>query len=421
MANLYWVLNIDLARSSNLKVSDDARALISRVLENTVRFFTANCGLDDRYVAWAGDGGFALFDTNDFTADTVLSVARSFATHVAAFVNRETLDIDFTLEPDYRITIGQVQVVTSSRLSNWAGAFLNLALKYERDFGRAGSISIWDDVYGSLGEAHRRGFVARSERVHNKTVYDLPVEKNMGVGGQLIDHLLAAKDLVDQTTLEWATKELVVLGSRSKRKFDRSLLQVFDTIFTYGELTKELLFHIQDVLDNLYHPITFRVSYMVPTDDSKSLEFLECTKACGAKNMGTTVPLDSRATAALAFAGGKPVFVASTKVELARPPSERVCERLYPGQTLKQCASLACFPITVGDDGGKEALRFSVVCVDTPHDGFFGARIEKTLGVGLDPLLREVALAEVIGNIIAVYSERVEPRVPRSAKRKTSR
>lgn len=155
---VYYVLSVDLVQSSKLMEScgDTILARLSNLLESSFRFFALNRGVAD--VLWAGDGGFALCDTEQADGATFLRIAQDFAAYAPRFASDEGLP-----RPEFRITIGRVQAIDSGRLSNTTGDQLSLLLKYERHLGKGGHISVLKDIFDELPRELKHEFMRPGE------------------------------------------------------------------------------------------------------------------------------------------------------------------------------------------------------------------------------------------------------------------
>jgi len=314
-------------------------------------------------------------------------------------LNKTYLEIDMEIDPKFRITVGRAPIATSTRLSNFSGTLLSTLLKYEREFGKAGHISIWEEVYNGLGETNKRIFEKRNKPIRGKNIYDLPFEKCIGAELPLL--VLNAKQEIDKSTIKWMGK-YINEKTKQERDKDQSLCEIIQEVFTPDELFEEIIHKIGSVLNINFPGMSPKISYLRPTSED-TLEFKFATFDCKSKNQGIKIDKNKRATASLAWSNLEPVFIENTRKELSKKNPCFV--KFYDDEDFEQLASLACLPVFAKLDG--EQVFYGVMCIGSSSANFFKPKNKNLITAALIPLLTEMVLAEQFSKLIDMFKKNV--------------
>ena len=406
----FYVLNIDVKGSSGTDLPSHDTARVWQVSEDLLRFLSGNEGINpEPWFLWAGDGGFLLVEDSDGSnvANKVLRIAEWFTAQASHFLNREYLDCE--IQPvKFRVCIGRVvakfPAQSRRRISNLAGPDLSLLLKYERDFGRVGHISVWEDAYNQLGPSQKPKFRKRSGLVHGKAVYDAPVPQKK-TDNDFVSLVLGAKNAIDSTSVEYLHDEL----ARARAENSRSLEDAIGEAFTPLELFSEILKKTAVALHKAHSSMHFRVAYAQRFGDALEIRYWGEHELDEGKRPKHRIPLTSppgtgNYTARLAFEGCKTVFVPSTAEELKKPAAERQFDKTHDEQDLSTIASILCMPVKSDSRDGKHPKAVhGVLCVDTPQDGYFDEARADSFREILQSLVLELSLAEMIDGLLTHF------------------
>jgi hypothetical protein len=402
---LYWVLSIDLRGSSGVALSAKDRATLSQVVENLMRFFVSNEGLAESYCVWAGDGGFAVFDSETYKASRVLRAAEWFGAYADVFLNKEYLGFNYEGPPRFRIVIGGVAAEMPpgdrQRISNITGWMLDLLLKYEREFGRENFISVWENFFLDLDLDDRKRFISRPDKVKGIVLLDAPVERDMT---PLAAMILAAKDKIGRRSMAWLLHDL----QRVRQGATLSLHDILLRTFTPKQLYPEILKHVHVIMSDAYPKDTFRVAYAQRKANQLVIDYAAIR---GEKDVYNPISIDGPFAAAIAFRDQTVVAIASTKDEVAKPNQERRFNRTYSTQDLERLSSLLCIPVTsdasaevelrtIMEEKTVEKRAHGVLCIDTTTKGFFSAEVVEPTVKAMESLIVDLSLAELFDELL---------------------
>jgi hypothetical protein len=408
---LYYVLQVDLKGSSDILAPTQDRARISQVLENLFRFFLENEGVPEEMCMWAGDGGFALIETEAHAASTALRVADWLAPYAKTFLSPEYLGNAFLPPLALRLSIGRVEAESPPsaagrrRLSNMTGWALSLLLKHERDFGMAEQISIWEEVWNELTQQEKKRFTKRADLVRGKTVYDAPPRSRPSP--ELA--CLMAKDKIDKKTLEWLVPEIQAI----REDPTHSLRDLIETVFTVDELLQEIVSHISATL-TAWAPenTTFRIAYARPAGKDVVIS-QDAVASRSPDSHYHAIPLEGRFTASLAFSEKRLVYVANTSDELKKPAAEREFNLTHDEQDVRTLASIMCVPVKTVVANKIHGVN-GVICIDTASEGFFVKPRAEAIARLLEGLLTELAIAEQFNELLQLVPNPVSKKKGRT-------
>lgn len=389
----FWVLNVDVYKSSSLQLNDEERSNLFEVLENLFACILSNESRerDDSFTQkylWAGEGGFALLKAEPKNATIALRVADLFATYGRKLV-KEHLPKAANLR--FRICIGKASafVPVSARLSNAAGWQLSLILKYEREFGTEDHISVWDELFAQLDSATQKRF-AKGNIVKGRQIYTTPFSTPV----DLTSLVLAAKQDIDL----WTVDSLVNVIDRLEASETIAAHDLLESVFSTSRRMERVVMHVNQVLETTT-PHKFRTAYARKKGDALVVDRGQSARR-GADDFRRPIPLTGgkKYTAAIAFEKQVPVPVASTQRELEKPEEERVFNLLHEQQRTDELASLLCLPVT--SMRRKNRTSHGVLCIDTNVDDFFVDATWKPLFHSLEQLLTELSLAERVSELL---------------------